>query len=174
MRERLRARARPTDMGRSWTLAVALVLVTVSCGTGDDGSGPPTSSPSTSDTTVAPVTTVPSPPTLVPSPTVGPVELIDPQPAPEDLDEAIRQAKTDLAARTGVDPGEIAVTVSGKVTWNDGSLGCPEPGKMYTQSLVPGWRIVLSVAEGDHAYHAAQGGTLFYCPSPSDGSSPDL
>lgn len=28
-------------------------------------------------------------------------------------------------------------------TWNNGSLGCPMPGKCYTQALVPGYSIWL-------------------------------
>lgn len=31
-----------------------------------------------------------------------------------------------------------------EVTWPDGSLGCPSPGAVYTQSLVEGMRVVVS------------------------------
>jgi hypothetical protein len=27
--------------------------------------------------------------------------------------------------------------------WNDGSLGCPEPGMMYTQALVNGYWLII-------------------------------
>jgi hypothetical protein len=29
------------------------------------------------------------------------------------------------------------------VTWSDGALGCPAPGRFYTQALVPGFRVQL-------------------------------
>lgn len=174
MREESGVRHPPSGMRRLRMLVAALAILAVSCGRSDGGAVPLTSLPPSSDPTAASVTSTSPPPTLVPSSTVGPVELIDAQPSPEDVEEAIRQATTDLAARTGAAPDQIEVVLSGVVTWNDGSLGCPEPGKMYTQSLVPGWRVVLSVAGSDYAYHGAQGGALFYCPSPSDRSSGDL
>src|SRR5690606_11134646 len=39
----------------------------------------------------------------------------------------------DAAVRAGTDPAEITVIRGESVTWPDGSLGCPEPGMMYTQ-----------------------------------------
>lgn len=94
--------------------------------------------------------------------------MIDSEPPPSDIEEATRQAVDDLAARLDVDPEQIEVSSAGAVTWSDGSLGCPEPGKMYTQSLVPGFRVILTVDGTDHAYHAAEGRELFYCNSPSE------
>src|SRR5690606_32198724 len=61
---------------------------------------------------------------------------------PSDLEAVIHAARADLAARLDVDPAAIEVASAGRVTWSDGSLGCPEPGKMYTQALVYGYRVV--------------------------------
>jgi hypothetical protein len=33
------------------------------------------------------------------------------------------------------------------VTWPDGALGCPEPGIVYTQALVPGYWVVVEAEE---------------------------
>lgn len=64
-----------------------------------------------------------------------------------------------------------------EVTWRDGSLGCPQPERRYTQALVNGSRIVLRYGAAVFAYH--QGGLRppFYCANPvaplgdpSDGS----
>ncbi|MBL8287637.1 MAG: hypothetical protein JNL85_06625 [Rubrivivax sp.] len=51
------------------------------------------------------------------------------------------------------------------VTWGDGSLGCPVPGLMYTQALVPGWRLVVSDATRQLLYHASRGGHWVQCPA---------
>lgn len=82
-------------------------------------------------------------------------------------------AITDLAGRLGVGPGEIEVVSVETVTWSDGSLGCPEPGKMYTQALVDGHRVVLSHEGTDYDYHAGEDGDPFLCDRPSLTSPPD-
>ena len=50
------------------------------------------------------------------------------------------------------------------VTWSDGALGCPEPGRAYTQALVPGWQIRLRAGTEVLDYHASRGGALLLCP----------
>lgn len=42
-----------------------------------------------------------------------------------------------------LDPNNLKFLREEHVTWNDGSLGCPVPGKYYTQALVEGWCIWL-------------------------------
>lgn len=49
-----------------------------------------------------------------------------------------RAARADLAATLGVPEDEISVTGASAVTWNDGSMGCPQPDMSYTQALVDG------------------------------------
>jgi hypothetical protein len=51
-----------------------------------------------------------------------------------------------------------------RVTWRDGSLGCPQKGMLYTQALVPGWRIVLAVGSRSFLYHSGEAGPPFACP----------
>jgi hypothetical protein len=60
---------------------------------------------------------------------------------------------------------DIKVVSEEAVTWPDGSLGCPKPGMMYTQALVPGYRIVLQAGEQTLNYHAMSRGRPFYCPA---------
>ena len=40
--------------------------------------------------------------------------------------------------RPELDVTQLQLIESRAVVWNDGSLGCPMPGKHYTQALVPG------------------------------------
>ena len=74
-------------------------------------------------------------------------------------------AVTDLTTRLGVPETEIMVLRSETVTWPDGSLGCPQEGKSYTQSLVEGSRFVLGHGERVYLYHSDGAGPPFLCPS---------
>jgi hypothetical protein len=80
----------------------------------------------------------------------------------------VTQAIEDLSARLSVPSGEIVADAAVEVTWPDGSLGCPEPGKVYTQALVDGWLIVL-VHDGErYSYHQGGDGDPFLCAVPGD------
>ncbi|MEE4302983.1 MAG: hypothetical protein V2J19_02420 [Wenzhouxiangella sp.] len=81
------------------------------------------------------------------------------------LEEAVEAAREDLSKRTGRALDEITVVRAQEVTWANGALGCPEEGMMYTQALVEGYYILLSAADGEHAYHAGRDGQPFFCPS---------
>lgn len=79
---------------------------------------------------------------------------------PEELLNAMQQ---DLVARLSTGDANISVVVAESVTWNDGSLGCPEPGRMYTQAIVPGYRVVLELAGRRYFYHADSAGYFVPC-----------
>ena len=53
------------------------------------------------------------------------------------LEEIVQAARTDAARRTGLAPEALELVSAESVTWPDGSLGCPQPGLLYTQVLVP-------------------------------------
>lgn len=74
-------------------------------------------------------------------------------------------ALDDAAARASVDRSSITVVTATAVIWADGSVGCPEPGVMYTQALVPGYRIVLQAGDRVFNYHAGRGGVPRFCPA---------
>jgi hypothetical protein len=80
--------------------------------------------------------------------------------APEDL---IEQILSDLEKRTGAGRQTIQVIRSEVVIWNDGSLGCPKPGELYTQALVNGYHVVLKLGDQDYDYRATQTGYFFLC-----------
>jgi len=91
-----------------------------------------------------------------------------------EVDPAAQPAVTDLAARLGVDESEIAVVSVEEVTWSDGSIGCPEPGMMYTQALVNGSLVILEVDGTRYEYHSGGGRDLFYCENPIPPTGGDL
>ena len=87
---------------------------------------------------------------------------------PQDLSAEIEFALSDAASTSGVAQDEIRVLLAEHVTWNDGALGCPEPGGMYTQALVDGYRILLSVDGEEWAYHGQDGQEPFHCENPRE------
>ena len=85
---------------------------------------------------------------------------VPPAPAPP-----VQAALDDAAHSTGFAPASLKVSSVEKVTWLDGSLGCPEPGLMYTQALVAGYRIRIDAGGKTLDYHADKRGTLVLCPA---------
>ena len=86
------------------------------------------------------------------------VDLDDPV-----LERAAQAALADAAQRTG---DEATVVAAERVTWSDGSLGCPQPGQMYTQALVEGVRIVVASGDRTLHYHGSVDGEPGYCEDP--------
>jgi hypothetical protein len=85
--------------------------------------------------------------------------------ADTDLRSIIGAAVVDAARRTGLNASTLQVIGSEAVTWPDGSLGCPEPGVMYTKAPVPGFRVRIQAGDTVLDYHASQRGYLVHCPS---------
>jgi hypothetical protein len=77
----------------------------------------------------------------------------------------IEAALDDATRRSGQARSAITVVSAESVTWSDGSLGCPEPGMLYTQALVPGYRIVLQAGEERLEYHSGRQGPPKFCPA---------
>jgi hypothetical protein len=71
--------------------------------------------------------------------------------------------RDDLARRALVKPDTITVVSATEQQWPDGSMGCPKPGEMYTQMIVPGYRVVLQAAGEKYAYHSDQRGKFIVC-----------
>ena len=80
------------------------------------------------------------------------------------LDSVKEAALMDAARRTGLDRSHLKVLSAESVTWSDGSIGCPQPGMMYTQALVPGYRVLIEAGGEVLAYHAGRTGQPAYCP----------
>jgi hypothetical protein len=164
---------------RSLALA-SLILAGTACG--DDGASSPNTSPdttvNTSEPSTPPTTSTPSTPTTPGTPSSEPSNPPTSAPTPGTDDGASNASGTDaaiadLAQRLGVEEAAISVKSEEEVTWRDGSAGCPEPGMMYTQALVPGRRLILTADGKDYAYHSAQG-EYFYCEKPAaDGTAPE-
>jgi hypothetical protein len=90
-----------------------------------------------------------------------------PMTLPADFPAAAREAIwSDASLRAGVSGEQLKVVSAQAVSWRDGSLGCPQPGMVYTQALVPGWRLELAVpGAAPLLYHVSRrSGTWVWCP----------
>ena len=71
----------------------------------------------------------------------------------------------DAATIAGVDPDSVILVSVKPVTWMDGSLGCPKPGVMYTQAVVPGFRVIVRAGDRKLDYRVGRSGTAKRCDS---------
>jgi hypothetical protein len=102
--------------------------------------------------------------TPTPFTTISPAATLSIDPSMEAI---ILQAKNDLSQKTGTDLEKIIVLEVEIVEWSDGSLGCPQPGVMYTQVLTPGYRILLEDNQKKYEYHSSRDVYVIYCENPN-------
>jgi hypothetical protein len=95
----------------------------------------------------------------------GPPPTVEEKPVTNAPAEMIEAALDDAVNRSTTARADIKVISEEAVTWPDGSLGCPKPGMLYTQALVPGYRIVLQAGEQTLNYHAMSRGKPVFCPA---------
>jgi hypothetical protein len=96
----------------------------------------------------------------------APAAAVDsPVPAGAGLASVREAAIVDAAKRTGLAPDALKVLSSETVMWSDGSLGCPQPGMLYTQALVPGYRVRIQAGGQVLDYHAGSSGRPGLCPA---------
>lgn len=137
--------------------AILFVLVVAGCSSVSQGTPPVDNelSPQPEDTTVPD------------QPTSQPVDPPGDESAPSASTPVVERAVADLAERLGIAAADIEVVSVEQFTWQDGSLGCPQPGRDYTQALVNGSRIVLRADRSLYDYHSGGGRDPFLCEQTS-------
>lgn len=135
-------------------VAVVLAGTALLAGCGEDGSGS-----GTPGTTSAPLSASPTASGAASYPTEGGSSV-----SPE-LEPVVEAAVADLESRPGTGTGPVRVVLARPETFPDGAVGCPEPGKMYTQALVEGYRVVLARGDRSWLYTAAEDGVPRLCAS---------
>ncbi len=151
-------------------MLIAGALLTVSCGSSEEPADPAgQGSTGTSDTTEPSATTTP-PSTLSATPLPPPSSptLQPPPPQPGDPASSVPadildKVLTDAAARTGAARSAIQVLSAVAQTWNDGSLGCPEPGMGYIQVVTEGYQIMVSAGGQTLDYRTSAQGAVKVC-----------
>ncbi len=152
-----------TTIPRLAVVLSAVVLAGSGCGSSDTpeagSSTPPVASPTAAGAGA--------------SGTASPTSSSGADAAPPDLRArpAVAAAITDAATRENVAPGEVVIAAWSPVTWADGSIGCPQKGRAYTQALVEGELLLLRVGTGLLQYNATGDGPFAYCANPSSAYS---
>lgn len=77
------------------------------------------------------------------------------------------------AALARVTPQQLVLVRAEAAVWNDGSLGCPEPGVNYTQGLVKGYWVVIAAAGKSYDFRVGSAGTFVLCPE-GRGNAPPM
>ena len=139
---------------RNAVLAAATLILAGACG--GPGATPSSSAVATSSVTPRP----PDVPLQTPPNVPGiPTHILD-------------LVRTEAARLAGVSVDEVGVVAATQVTWGDGSLGCPLPGEMYTQVLVPGYQIILQAGEEEYDFRASANGDFRVCDQPGSSVPP--
>ncbi len=118
--------------------------------------------------TSAPTAPTPSPAYPAPAPTSSP-PLSPPSgtpgaEVPAGAEQAVALARADLARRLGLKAeADIVVAHVEAVDWPDTSLGCQQPGMMYAQVIMPGYRVILVAGGQQYEYHTDQGTRIVLC-----------
>ncbi len=125
----------------------------------------PQPTPAAPQATIA-ATPVPPPPNVtalaLPGPAVQPpLATVGEQAVlPDDL---LTRLINDLALRSSSDPAAISLVSAEAVIWNDGALGCPQPGVAYPQVQIEGYRVLLRIGDRDYDYRVGRRGSFVLC-----------
>jgi hypothetical protein len=87
--------------------------------------------------------------------------------------ELLDKMRAQLATEQGVNAGDVKVVSAQSVNWPNGALGCPKPGVMYTQAIVPGYRVELEAGGKRFTYHASTRGAIKRCEGRIQSLTPD-
>lgn len=165
---------------RTWSASAALALGLVLGGCATSSPEEPMTTASPEPVPTVPGKTPPVHPTTLPTQPgdpISPVPSAPTQAPPIDVlaRPGVKEAIAAEAERRGVAPDEVSVVEYADVTWPDGSIGCPQPGMMYTQALLPGRRLLLEVQGEVASYHSGGGPAFGYCanPRPALPAAPD-
>lgn len=164
---------------RKVSIAAAVALLVASCGAADDADDAGTEAPQ--PTVSAPGnqdTSSPPPTSAAPDRTDRETDKL-PERVPTDPGgktvtgevpaEYLAPVVADAAQRAGVDPSDANVVTAQQMEWPDGSLGCPEPGMMYTQAIVNGYWVVIEAGGAGFDYRLTDKGMFRLCTTPLGG-----
>jgi hypothetical protein len=68
-----------------------------------------------------------------------------------------------LQTNYSIEKDDLTLIRAESVIWPDGSLGCPQPGMMYTQALVEGYWVQFQHSEKMFDFRLSQKGTFILC-----------
>jgi len=86
-----------------------------------------------------------------------------PVPVPPEASQAVDAALQDAAAHLNVSRDQLQVSQVESQQWNDASLGCPQPGQLYSQIVTPGFLVMISSGSHQLEYHTDTRGRVTLC-----------
>lgn len=81
---------------------------------------------------------------------------------PREILEPVLNKAAELA---NISRDQLVIVRAEPAVWNDGSLGCPQPGVMYTQALVNGYWVLIKAAGQTYDFRIGRGGHFLLCPA---------
>jgi hypothetical protein len=105
-------------------------------------------------------TATPPPASATPMPDASSTPSPGPQLMPP-VEAALREASFYL----GMPRDRLRLERVESRTWSDGSLGCPQPGRLYPQVITPGYLVVISGAGQRLEYHTNERDSVVLCAS---------
>ncbi len=135
-------------------LSIMFVLLLAGCG----AAGAPTGEGSTTSPGTTSVPASASQATTVPAAPAAPQATAAPAGMPLQPGSAEEKAAQALARKLGVAVDTLRLTAKEPQEWSDGSLGCPAPGMMYTQAIVPGFKFTFSDGTKTYDVHTDDSG----------------
>lgn len=162
--------ATPTSPRSRWVgmlgtiFGAFLVSSLVACGAGVAPTNAPTSAPTQTAVqvaTVQPSGTTQTRATLTVPRTASPAATVTR--GKMDYPDVVRAALSQAAAELGVTPEQLTIITVEARDWPDSSLGCPQPGRAYSQIVTPGYRVVVQASGRDYEYHTNQTRMIVRC-----------
>lgn len=95
---------------------------------------------------------------VAPSTSAAVVPTVNPE-----AQSAVDAALKDAASHLGADAASLRVDQVEARQWNDSSLGCPQPGDLYSQIVTPGFLIVISSDTRQLEYHSDARARVVLC-----------
>jgi hypothetical protein len=148
------------------TLIGLLVLALVAC----NPQAQPTTIVIETEETVEPTETKEpdaTPTFTSPQPTPAPLEAPDSPLSTPPANPAATAALGHLITEYGLSPQDVNILSIEEMQWSDGSLGCPQPGMVYIQVIIPGYRILMEANGEMYDVHTDQtGDSIVVCDFP--------
>jgi hypothetical protein len=80
-----------------------------------------------------------------------------------DYPDVVRAALAQAASDLGVSPDQLTIIAVEARDWPDSSLGCPQPGRAYSQIVTPGYRLVVQANGRQYDYHTNRTTMIVRC-----------
>src|ERR1051326_3086824 len=99
---------------------------------------------------------------------VSPAPTPPPSPVavPPESAAAVEAARQAAATHLGITADQLQASRVEAQQWPDASLGCPQPGQLYSQIVTPGYLVIVTSGNHQLEYHTDARGRVVLCHQP--------